>query len=149
MLATILIHGQYRTIVTGTPGIFDTIISEDIRHGTGGIIDAEHRIRERLTTLRDELEHMVASSKDASDVVELDQTRVGRLSRMDAMQAQAMASASAQRRAGMLQNIAAALKRLDDGEYGLCRRCEEPINPKRLEIDPTALYCIDCASQSE
>lgn len=113
------------------------------------IIDAEHQIRERLVTLRDELERMVASSKDASAVVELDQTRVGRLSRMDAMQAQAMASASAQRRAGMLRNIAAALKRLDDGEYGLCRRCDEPINPKRLEIDPTVLYCVDCASQSE
>ncbi|MEX0707446.1 MAG: TraR/DksA C4-type zinc finger protein [Woeseia sp.] len=102
-----------------------------------------------MVALRGELEQMVASSKDASDVVELDQTRVGRLSRMDAMQAQAMANASAQRRAGMLRNIDAALKRLDDGEYGLCRRCEEPINPKRLEIDPTALYCIDCASQSE
>lgn len=144
-----LIHHQCRTIVSSTPGIFDTIVREDMRRGWESFIDAKHKIRERLVTLRDELERMVASSKDSSAVVELDQTRVGRLSRMDAMQAQAMASASAQRRAGMLRNIAAALRRLDEGEYGLCRRCEEPINPKRLEIDPTALYCIDCASQSE
>jgi DnaK suppressor protein len=81
--------------------------------------------------------------------VELDQSKVGRLSRMDAMQAQAMAQASGQRREAMLRNIEAALKRIDDESYGLCLDCGEPINPKRLEFDPTALRCIDCASNLE
>jgi len=49
----------------------------------------------------------------------------------------------------MLRNIEAALKRLDAGDYGFCRDCEEPINPKRLEFDPTALRCIDCESKRE
>jgi DnaK suppressor protein len=68
---------------------------------------------------------------------------------MDAMQAQAMAQASAQRRGETLQRIAAALKRIDDDEYGFCLECDEPINPQRLEFDPTVTLCIECASRSE
>ncbi len=105
--------------------------------------------RDRLLALRKELESIVAISGDSATVVELDQSKVGRLSRMDAMQAQAMAQASGQRREAMLRNIEAALNRVEDGTYGLCRDCDEPINPKRLEFDPTALRCIDCASKIE
>jgi DnaK suppressor protein len=105
--------------------------------------------RDRLLALREELELIVASGDESAAVVELDQSKVGRLSRMDAMQAQAMAQASGHRREAMLRNIDAALKRVEDGSYGLCRDCEEPINPKRLEFDPTALRCIDCASNLE
>ncbi len=102
--------------------------------------------RERLLELRNELEAVSATSKESAAVVELDQSKVGRLSRMDAMQGQAMARASGQRREAMLRNIEAALMRIDNGDYGLCRDCDEPINPKRLEFDPTALRCIDCQS---
>ncbi len=105
--------------------------------------------RDRLLALRKELESIAATSGDSAAVVELDQSKVGRLSRMDAMQAQAMAQASGQRREAMLRNIEVALKRIDDGSYGLCRDCGEPINPKRLEFDPTTLRCIDCASNLE
>jgi len=108
-----------------------------------------HRMRERLLKLREELESLVATGGESTAVVELDQSKVGRLSRMDAMQAQAMAQASAQRREAMLRNIEAALTRIDDGDYGLCRDCDEPIHPKRLEFDPTALRCIECASKRE
>jgi len=106
-------------------------------------------MRERLLKLREELEAVAVTSEESAAVVELDQSKVGRLSRMDAMQAQAMAKASGERREAMLHNIEAALKRIDDGDYGLCRDCNEPINPKRLEFDPTALRCIDCESNRE
>lgn len=99
--------------------------------------------------MRAELEGIEESGAEASAVVELDQTKVGRLSRMDAMQAQAMAQASQQRRAQMLRRIDAALRRIEEDEYGDCRACDEPINPKRLEFDPTADLCIDCASKAE
>ncbi len=105
--------------------------------------------RDRLLALRKEIEAAADAGADSASVVELDQSKVGRLSRMDAMQAQAMAQASGQRREVMLRNIEAALKRIDDDEYGICRDCEEPINPKRLEFDPTALRCIDCESKRE
>jgi len=105
--------------------------------------------RDKLLALREELESIAATGDESAAVVELDQSRVGRLSRMDAMQAQAMAKASSQRREVTLKQITAALKRIDEGDFGLCRKCEEPINPKRLEFDPTATLCIDCASEAE
>ena len=106
-------------------------------------------LKRKLIEMREELEHIAATGDASAAVVELDQSKVGRLSRMDAMQAQAMAQASGQRREAMLREIAAALKRIDDGDYGTCESCEEPINPKRLEVDPTVRLCIECASASE
>jgi DnaK suppressor protein len=105
--------------------------------------------RDKLLTLRQELEDVAKTGEESAEVVELDQSKMGRLSRMDAMQAQAMAQASSNRRKAMLVKIAAALLRIDNDDYGLCRNCEEPINPKRLEFDPTAINCIECASKDE
>ncbi len=105
--------------------------------------------RKRLLQLRNELSAIAATTDESAAVVELDQSKVGRLSRMDAIQAQAMAKASVERREAMLRDIEAALKRIDDGNYGLCRDCDAAIDPRRLEIDPTVLRCIDCASKSE
>jgi len=106
-------------------------------------------MREKLLKLKAEIEADAERAGASAAIVELDQSKVGRLSRMDAMQAQAMAQASEQRRKATLQRITVALKRIDDGEYGVCKACDEPINPKRLEFDPTTTLCIDCASKSE
>ena len=106
-------------------------------------------MREKLQKLRAELLALVESGDESAAVVELDQAKVGRLSRMDAMQAQAMAQASSERRQQMLRQIDAALIRLDNDEYGYCKECDEPINPKRLDFDPTVVLCIDCASKLE
>jgi DnaK suppressor protein len=106
-------------------------------------------MKQRLFAMREELEDIADTGDDSAAVVQLDQSKVGRLSRMDALQAQAMAKASGERRALQLREIDAALRRIDDGSYGDCERCEEPINPRRLDADPTARLCIDCASRSE
>ena len=105
--------------------------------------------RDRLLALRAELQSIAETGDESAAVVELDQSKVGRLSRMDAMQAQAMAKASSQRREATLKHISAALKRIDNDEFGFCRNCDGPINPKRLEFDPTATLCIGCASEAE
>lgn len=76
---------------------------------------------------------------------ELDQTSVGRLSRMDALQGQAMSEALDQRRGTELRRIDAALERIDADEYGFCLTCGEPIELKRLELDPALAQCADCA----
>ena len=110
---------------------------------------SSERFREKLLELQAELLAAAEAGKASAAVVELDQTKVGRLSRMDAMQAQAMAQASEQRREQTLRQIAAALKRIDDDEYGYCLKCDEAINPKRLEFDPTVTLCIECASRAE
>ncbi len=105
--------------------------------------------KNKLIALREQLESVAATGEESAAVVELDQSKVGRLSRMDAMQAQAMAQASGQRRTALLREIEAALKRIDNGDFGICQGCEEAINPKRLEVDPTVRLCIDCASNAE
>jgi DnaK suppressor protein len=45
-----------------------------------------------------------------------------------------------------LSHVVAALKKLDEGTYGVCERCHKPISPARLEAKPASAYCIDCAS---
>ena len=108
-------------------------------------VDVEH-FRKLLETQRDELLALSAGAKDARKAVELDQQSVGRLSRQDALQQQAMANAQEARRAGSLRKIEAALSRIDEGEYGYCAECGEPIALKRLEIDLTATRCAACAA---
>ena len=103
-------------------------------------------IRRRLEAERAELAELSAGGAEARRAVELDQQSVGRLSRMDALQGQAMAQASERRRQLRLQQIEAALRRMDDGEYGWCLRCGEAIAPARLQLDPVLATCRDCAA---
>lgn len=104
-------------------------------------------LRERLLAQREVLESVAESSRDAGGVVELDQARQGRLSRMDALQQQAVAQASEGRRLAQLKRIQAALARMERDEYGDCARCGEAIAVKRLEADPAATLCIHCANR--
>ena len=92
---------------------------------------------------------MINKGKKATEIVELDQSSVGRLSRMDAMQGQAMAIATMQRKQNELQKIEAALKRINQKEYGHCLECDEQIPEARLTLDPSALHCINCAGKKE
>ena len=105
--------------------------------------------RQRLLQLQQELAALQQTGADAARVVELDQTSVGRLSRMDALQGQAMSQEQGRRRAIEQQKISAALRRLEAGEYGYCVACDEPIAVPRLELDPAVMLCIDCASRRE
>jgi DnaK suppressor protein len=52
------------------------------------------------------------------------------------------------RRAVALARIAAALARIESGEYGWCARCGEPIAPGRLAPDPALPTCVACAGQA-
>lgn len=103
--------------------------------------------RQKLLDLRAELLLLVGSSQDATQPVELDQTGMGRLSRMDAMQAQQMALEGARRRKRQLQRIDGALRRIEAGEYGRCFICEEEIGAGRLSVDPTITRCMDCVDE--
>jgi DnaK suppressor protein len=107
------------------------------------------RIRRRLIALREELQSLEDTSREAASTVELDQSRVGRLSRMDALQAQEISKESRRRRALLLLRIEPALKRLELDEYGRCVDCDEAIAPARMEFDPTCTTCISCAEGRE
>jgi DnaK suppressor protein len=105
--------------------------------------------RSRLLDLGESLRRAQETGDQAEETVELDQTRVGRLSRMDALQAQAMSLETGRRRRQKLLQIAAALKRIDDDDFGYCEDCGEEIASARLDADPTAELCIQCASARE
>lgn len=107
----------------------------------------DQKIREKLIAMRDELLLLAETSKDATKVVKLDQSTVGRLSRMDAMQAQAMSLELKRRREIEIQKITGALARLDSGNYGYCVACDEEISAGRLKFDPSTPLCLDCAEQ--
>jgi DnaK suppressor protein len=108
-----------------------------------------NQFRQRLLQRQRELRALLETGEDAARVVELDQTSVGRLSRMDALQGQAMSQERGRRRQQELRRIAAALRRLGHGEYGDCQDCGQAIDVRRLEMDPAATLCIRCATARE
>lgn len=110
--------------------------------------DSAH-FRQLLLHRQQQLRDLIAGSAETTRPVELDQSSVGRLSRMDAMQGQAMSLERERRNRRELTRIAAALHRIDNEEFGHCEACGENIARQRLEIDPTAILCIDCARRSE
>jgi DnaK suppressor protein len=103
--------------------------------------------KKKLLDLRAELLALEDSSKDAAQPVELDQSGMGSLSRMDALQAQLMAQEGARRRKRQLQKIDGALRRIEAGEYGRCFVCEEEIGASRLSMDPAITRCVSCVDE--
>jgi DnaK suppressor protein len=105
--------------------------------------------REQLQSLKDDLTNLLLLSSQSADVVELDQSRVGRLSRMDAMQQQQMASAGKRRQQLQLELIEKAMQKIIDEEYGECIECGEYISFERLQIRPESELCIACQNTLE
>ncbi len=105
--------------------------------------------RDRFATL---IQNQIAALDDADDAgqmgqktVMLDQQSVGRLSRQDALLNQSMARATQARRDALRTGLRAALSRLEQGDYGDCDECGDPIPTRRLELDPTVTRCVSCA----
>lgn len=103
-------------------------------------------LRESLLARLEAVRSASESTAESRRPVALDQASVGRLSRMDAMQVQAMALAAERSRRAEAQRIETAIRRIDEGEYGYCTGCGDEIAAKRLAIDPTVARCIRCAS---
>ena len=99
-------------------------------------------IMDRLNALKSEDD----LGRKGQKTVTLDQQSVGRLSRMDALQSQAMAKATQARRDAQARALQAALQRLDEGEFGYCEDCGDDIAPARLDFDPSVTRCISCAA---
>ncbi|HMO86231.1 MAG TPA: TraR/DksA C4-type zinc finger protein [Lacipirellulaceae bacterium] len=109
-------------------------------------MDAETtaRFRARLESLRAECAAALDTGGDAAAPVAPDNA-LGRLSRMDALQGQQMALALKERQRQTLARVENALRALDAGRYGACRRCGRPIPRERLEARPDSLFCVACA----
>ncbi|SDZ75064.1 transcriptional regulator, TraR/DksA family [Desulfuromusa kysingii] len=106
------------------------------------------QLQQKLLELKAELELLLIESVASSQTVALDQP-IGRLSRMDALQQQAMSQANRSGHKQRLILVEAALQAIKSDRYGECRRCEEPIGYARLNVRPESPFCLRCQKMSE
>ncbi|MCG8669467.1 MAG: TraR/DksA family transcriptional regulator [Pseudomonadales bacterium] len=117
---------------------------------------AEPLTDKQLKVLSNKLDEMEAqlraaldNNENSSNPVKLDQQLMGRVSRIDAIQQQEMASANRANQTLLLRKVLIAKKLIADGDYGYCRQCDELIGYQRLAIKPEATLCIKCQSAAE
>ncbi|WP_313953156.1 TraR/DksA family transcriptional regulator [Accumulibacter sp.] len=103
----------------------------------------------RLASELQETIEAIQQAGRAAATVELDQSSIGRVSRMDALQQQALAKRLLEQLLLRQRKIEAALARINAGSYGLCCACEGDLEPERLGADPAAVFCMACAAERE
>lgn len=106
-----------------------------------------HAIRDTLKRMLEELRVDAVHAGQGARPVQLDQTAVGRLSRMDAMQQRAIAASNEGRINTEIRRVEAALNRIAIGAYGACCKCSETIAVQRLSADPATPFCLDCLEE--
>jgi len=107
--------------------------------------DLDRRYRPLIVAELDDLRGASAATAQERRPVELDQQSVGRLSRMDAIRNLEMAAGTEARRKARIVALTRALARLDEGEFGSCEDCGDFIGHGRLDADPAAPRCVECA----
>ena len=101
-------------------------------------------IRIKIDVRIEEINAILGTNSEDTKPIEPD-VSIGRLSRLDSMQMQQMALEQKRRQEAELQKLQEALKRIEDGSYGSCMMCRQAIAPARLEAQPDAILCINCA----
>lgn len=102
--------------------------------------ELESELARRLS----KLERSMKVTDEALRTVELDQTAVGRLSRMDSLQSQSLSKGLREREVVQLSQIREAIERLSKGTFGVCTECEGAIPFERLYVFPEAPECSNC-----
>jgi DnaK suppressor protein len=118
--------------------------------GVAELTDAQRQeLHQDLLRVREELQDQLQRTEADSKPVQLDQQMVGRLSRMDAMQQQQMAAATVTQVKAHLKRVTLALAAIEAGDFGYCRKCDEPIAYPRLKVRPDSPLCMRCQQASE
>lgn len=107
------------------------------------------QFRARLLIEQRETVEAIQQAQQSAAPVELDQSSVGRVSRIDALQQQAIAQGLRERLIIRKRKVEAALARLDSGTYGLCCACQSDLEPERLNADPAVVFCQECATERQ
>jgi len=100
-------------------------------------------IREGLERTLRRLERSVKANGNGAPP-EIDQSSVGRLSRIEALQNQGMTRSLQERERTQFDEVLQALSRLDAGTYGVCTDCRTSISPERLQVFPETRTCGEC-----
>jgi DnaK suppressor protein len=103
-------------------------------------------LRARLASVLAELQAIFADETGLTDIVTLDQSAMGRVSRVDAQQQQQMAQATQRRTKARIERVQAAVERLDRDpeDYAWCPECGETIGWGRLLAVPESVFCVAC-----
>src|SRR5438067_1411630 len=103
-----------------------------------------NKFKKILESKQDELEQLVRN-RDAITI----EKSADALDEVQHAAERELAIRNLDRESGLLRNVRAALRRIDDQSYGVCLHCEEDISPKRLNAVPWAPFCIQCQEQAD
>jgi len=106
-------------------------------------------LRLRLLDAKASAKIILAQGAPGTEPVEASGKTIGRLTRMDALQVQAMTQMSRHQLDIRLKQIEASLTEWEAGKYGVCRHCKGSIGVERLEALPEAPFCIACQESFE
>jgi DnaK suppressor protein len=109
----------------------------------------KNQLKKLLESQLVDLKKQIALSAESSKIVSLDQTMMGRVSRIDAIQQQKIALASFERDKQHFHKLEIALKNIDDEDFGYCIECDESISFSRLMIKPESTFCVACQQKNE
>lgn len=105
--------------------------------------DELQRYKQALLQLREQVNEQIEAVAAWCDPVEPD-VSLGRITRTDAMQDQQMALHQRDRLRAQQSRIDTALERVENGAFGVCPACNEPIEKARLETAPDSVLCVAC-----
>ena len=71
---------------------------------------------------------------------------IGRVSRMDAINNKSINDVALQKAELKLNNLKVALSKIDDIDFGICRKCNQPIPLGRLLLLPQTTTCVNCSN---
>ena len=109
--------------------------------------DDQQVFKAKLEALEAEIQDRLSGADPTQASIAPDNA-IGRLTRMEAIQAQHITAAGQRQLKTRLQQIRRALEQIEQGNYGPCVRCGDPIPRGRLEIMPETRLCVSCASKS-
>lgn len=108
-----------------------------IQHYRGKLVEKQRELNEIFEKNKDySMENLDDGIQDMADMASNAYTKEFLLSLSDSERS-------------MLKDIQEALERIEDGSYGVCQECEEPINAKRLDAIPWARLCVPCQEKQE
>ena len=113
-----------------------------------GILETEkiEKLKDHIKKKIDGLKEDIKSYQVLTQPVSPDNA-IGRLTRMEAINSKSINEAALRKASQTLSKMERALKMIHAPDFGLCRRCEEPIPFARLMIVPESDLCVECADK--
>jgi DnaK suppressor protein len=96
-----------------------------------------------------DLKEQITLGGESSKTVILDQTMIGRVSRIDAIQQQKIAQAGFERDKRHFHQLKKALQNINSEDFGYCMECDQDISFSRLMVKPESSFCVSCQQNKE